>query len=416
MKLNHKNNIKINKFSALQHRDFRLLWIGQLISNTGSQMQIVALNWHIYLLTNSAVALGLIGLSRFIPVVIFSLIGGSFADSHNRKKIMFYSQSIMAIFSIILTIATFTNNVTPLIIYSITIGSFIAFSFDLPARQALIPSLINKKDFTNAMSLNSIMFQISAILGPGLVGFVIAEFGIGSVYAFNSLSFMAVIIALLLMRSDGAINGKSTPVSITSILEGLRFVASRTIIWSTMLLDFFGTFFSSATALLPIFAKDILHVGPRELGFLYAGPAIGALIAGYIIAHMEKINNQGRILIYGVICYGFATMLFGLSTFFWLSFISLIILGIGDAISAIIRNIARQLETPDYIRGRMIAINMIFFLGGPQLGEFEAGILAANVGAPVSVVIGGISTVIFAGIIALKIPDLINYKGHENKQ
>lgn len=237
MKLNHKNNIKINKFSALQHRDFRLLWIGQLISNTGSQMQIVALNWHIYLLTNSAVALGLIGLSRFIPVVIFSLIGGSL-QTLIIEKIMFYSQSIMAIFSIILTIATFTNNVTPLIIYSITIGSFIAFSFDLPARQALIPSLINKKDFTNAMSLNSIMFQISAILGPGLVGFVIAEFGIGSVYAFNSLSFMAVIIALLLMRSDGAINGKSTPVSITSILEGLRFVASRTIIWSTMLLDF----------------------------------------------------------------------------------------------------------------------------------------------------------------------------------
>lgn len=402
-----------DKFIALQSRDFRLLWLGQLISNAGSQMQMVALNWHIYVLTNSPLALGLIGLMRFLPIVTFSLIGGSFADAHNRKKIMLYTQSVMTILSGLLAFLTFTHMVTPIYIYLITIGMSIAFSFDLPSRQAMIPSLVDKKHLTNAMSLNSIMFQTSTIVGPGIAGIVIAKFGIESVYAFNSFSFLAVIGALLAMKATGEIYGRPTPVSFHSILEGLRFVKSKTIIWSTMMLDFFGTFFSSATALLPIFAKDILHVGPQGLGFLYAAPAIGALIAGYVIAHTGTIQKQGKVLLTAVFCYGLATIVFGFSKVFLLSFLALLLVGCGDAISTIIRNTIRQLETPDHIRGRMIAVNMIFFLGGPQLGEFEAGFLAGMWNASFSVVTGGVGTLIIVALIASRLPILRNYTGHD---
>lgn len=400
---------KSQRFVALHYRDFRLLWIGLLISNIGSQMQLVAINWHIYLLTNSAVALGLIGFTRFIPIVFFSLISGSFADTHNRKKIMFYSQIVFLTLSLILTIATMVGSINPILMYIVSIGSSIAFSFDLPARQALVPNLVERKHLSNAISLNTIMFQTSLIVGPSIAGFVIAKFGLETVYFFNTVSYLAVITALLFMKTSGEVTGQKSSISFSSVKEGLSYVKSKTIIWSTMLLDFFSTFFSSAAALLPIFAKDVLKVGPEGLGFLYAAPAIGAVIAGFIITHVGEVKKQGVVLLSAVSLYGVATIIFGLSNLFILSLLALLLVGLGDGISMIIRNTIRQLSTPDYIRGRMTAINMIFFMGGPQLGEFEAGLLAAFMGAKLSVVTGGIGTLIAVGIMAATIPTLRKY-------
>ncbi|MEK7573073.1 MAG: MFS transporter [Patescibacteria group bacterium] len=404
------------RFPALKYRDFRLMWFGLLISNIGTQMQFAAINWHIFILTGSAVSLGLIGLSRFIPITIFSLIGGTIADAHNRKRILFITQTILTILSFILAVTTFTHVVNPLIIYVITALAATTIAFDVPPRQAIIPSLVHKKHLTSAMSLNVTMWYSAMIIGPALSGFIIKLFGVGGIYLINAFSFLAVISALVLMKTSGDIEGDPSRISLSAIWEGLVFVKSKTIIWSTMILDFLSTFFSSATALLPIFAEKILHVGPIGFGFLYAAPAIGAVVTGYFTARKGTFKNEGKILLLSVLLYGGATIIFGLSKIFLLSFVALLLVGAGDSISSIIRNTIRQLETPDYIRGRMTSINMIFFIGGPQLGEFEAGILAALVGAPLSVVFGGIGTIAAVGLLAGTIPVLRKYSGKSEKK
>lgn len=405
---------KSGRFAALRYRDFRILWIALLISNIGSQMQFAAINWHIFVITHSAIALGLVGLSRFLPIVIFALFSGAVADAHNRRVILFITQTVLTTLSFILAFATFARVVSPLIIYSITALSSVAYAFDSPPRQAIIPSLVHRDHLSNAMSLNVIMFQISMVVGLALSGFVIKIFGIGSVYFINAVSFLAVIVALIMMRSSGEIEGKQSKVTLKAIFEGLIFIKSKTIIWSTMLLDFFSTFFSSANSLLPIFAENILHVGPVGFGFLYAAQSLGAVIAGYVMAFVGKIRNQGKLLLLGVCIYALATIIFGLSKFVWLSFLALLLVGAGDSISSILRNTIRQILTPDYIRGRMMSINMIFYMGGPQLGEFEAGMLAGAIGAPLSVVVGGIATIAVVGLVAIKIPILRKYSGGNN--
>lgn len=406
---------KTQRFTALQYRDFRLLWFGQLVSSAGSQMQIVAVNWQIYLLTGSAFALGLIGLMRVIPIIIFSLIGGSIADVFNRKKVLLASQIFLAIFSGLLAITTFTHTASPLIIYILTILAAVALSFNTPAQQAFVPNLVRREHLANALSLNVILRQISTIAGPAIAGFLIAKFGVGSIYTFDAVSFFAVIGSLLAMKASGEVEGKTeaTKVSLSSILEGLVFVKSHVMIWSTMILDFFSTFFSSASALLPIFAKDILHVGPQGLGLLYASISLGALLAGAIIANMKTLPKQGKILLISVGFYAIGTIIFGFSRSFFLSLFALFIVGAGDSVSTVIRNTLRQILTPDHIRGRMTAVNMIFFMGGPQLGEFEAGALASFAGAPLSVVIGGFATFAVVILVALYIPKLRKYEGHE---
>lgn len=401
-----------NRFPAFTSHDFSVFWLSQFVSNIGSQMQFVAINWHIYVLTNSAFALGLVGLLRFVPILIFSLIGGSVADAHNRKRILFVTQSTLTILSFILAFLTITGAVNVVSIYIITAVSAVALSFDMPARQAFIPGLVDKKHLQNAMSLNSIMFQTGSILGPTAAGFLIAHSGLGIIYNVNAFSFMTVITSLFFIKTSGRVQGIPTKISFSSVLEGLEFVRSKTIIWSTMLLDFFSTFFSSATALIPIFAKDILNVGPMELGLLYAAQSVGAVSAGLLIAHFHQLSRQGLVLLLSVTLYGIGTIIFGLSHVFLISLLGLVIVGAGDSVSTIIRNTIRQLETPDYIRGRMTSINMIFFMGGPQLGDFEAGVLASRIGAPFATVIGGIGTIIAVGFMTVGVPVLRRYDHH----
>lgn len=400
------------KFPAFQSRDFRIFWIALFISNVGSQMQFVALNWQIYLLTNSAFALGLIGLLRFIPILFFSLIGGSVADAHNRKFILTMTQIVLTLLSLLLAVLTITQTITATAMYVVTALSAAALAFDTPARQAFIPSLVDKKHLSSALSLNAIMLQMAMIFGPMISGILIAQTGLATIYVLNAVSFLSVLISLYFIHTSGHIEGIPVKISVKTMLEGLHFVRSKTMIWSTMLLDFFSTFFASAVALIPIFARDILQVGPMGLGLLYAGPAIGAVLAAAFVAHKSTLRNQGMLLLGSVAFYALGTVLFGISQIFLLSLLALIIVGAGDSISTIIRNTIRQLETPDYMRGRMTGVNMIFFMGGPQLGDFEAGVLASMIGAQLSVITGGVSTLAVVGIMALSIPVLRKYDHH----
>ncbi|MBI4785665.1 MAG: MFS transporter [Chloroflexi bacterium] len=397
-------------FVALQYRDFRLLWFGQLISLAGSHMQLVTINWHIYILTGSAVALGLTGLVRVLPIIIFSLIGGVFADAHDRRRVLLVTQSLMMTFAALLGLVTSVGWAAAWVVYLLAACASATMAFDQPARQALTPNLVSREHLTNALTLNNMMMQAAAIVGPALAGFVIAGLGIAAVYWINAASFLAVLVALVFLRTPTQERVGAAKITLSALTEGIRFVRQSKIILSTMLLDFFATFFSSASALLPIFARDILRVGPEGLGVLYAAESAGAIIAGIGMSLKGTVRRQGWVLLLSVGLYGVATALYGASEWFWLSFLLLAGVGAADTVSMILRNTIRQLATPDHIRGRMTSVNMIFFMGGPQLGNLEAGIVAALIGAPLSVITGGIATVVAVIVMAWFVPQLRNYR------
>ena len=411
---------------ALQHRNFRLLWIGLLISFSGSLMQSAAILWHVSLLVpenKRALALGMVGLVRVVPIVVFSLLSGVAADVFNRRRLMLVTQSIMAIFAAALAALTWRGLDVVWPVYLLSALSSSAGAFDLPARQALTPNLVPREHLANALTLNTIMFQIAAVAGPAAGGIVIGHLGVAWAYAINAISFLVVIGALLMMkdverhqeqsRADG--DARKTEFTVHAALEGLRFVFRAPLIRSTMLMDFFATFFSSATALLPLYAQDILNVGVKGYGWLYAAPAAGAFVMSAIMVRaVDHIERRGRVLVWAVAGYGLATVGFGLSRSFWLSFGCLALTGATDTVSMVFRNLIRQLETPDHLRGRMVGVNMVFFAGGPQLGELEAGLVAQWLGPVISVVSGGLACIAATASIAATTPALRRYRKTEH--
>jgi MFS family permease len=402
-------------FAALQHRNFRLLWSGQLVSFSGSMMQQAAILWHVSLLVppdRRALALGMVGLVRVAPIVFFSLLSGVAADALDRRRLMMATQTASIVVAAALAVLAFTGVSTPWPIYLLAALGAAAGAFDAPARQALVPSLVPREHLANALSLNQIVFQAASVLGPSVGGVLIAAFGVGAAYVFNAVSFLFVLVALGLMRNVPAIHAdERASASLGAAREGLKFVFASPVIRSTMLLDFMATFFASATALLPIFAQDILHVGASGYGWLYAAPAAGSLLASAtMVRFVEHIERRGIVLLWAIGAYGAATVAFGVSRTFWLTFICLAVTGAADAVSTVLRGIIRQLMTPDRLRGRMTSINMVFVMGGPQLGELEAGILANWKGAPLSVVVGGIGTLLAAAVIAARVPALRQYR------
>ena len=405
-------------FVALRHRNFRLIWIGLLVSFSGSMMQNAALLWHVSLLVSpehKGLALGLVGLVRVLPVVVFSLLSGVVADVWDRRRLMLFTQTAAALTSLVLAALAFRGLSTAWPLYALAaLGSAVG-AFDLPARNALVPTLVPREHLPNAISLNTIMFQTAAVVGPAAGGLMIAATSVGWVYLANAISFGFVIAALLMMRDlparEQGAAASSDDISLRAALEGLRFVFQSPLIRSTMLLDFFATFFSSATALLPIFAQDILQVGAEGYGWLYAAPAAGALVmSAAMVPLTERIERRGFTLLWAVAGFGVATVVFGLSRSFWLTFFCLAMTGATDTISMIIRNVVRQLETPDRLRGRMTGVNMVFFMGGPQLGELEAGAVANWFGAPFSVVSGGVGCIIATAWVAASTPMLRHYR------
>lgn len=389
--------------------------MGQFVSLTGSQMQMAAINWHIYILTGSKLALGGVGLVRVVPIIFCSLLGGVVADVFDRKKLLLMTQSLMLLSAGALALFTASGLQSIWPIYLLTAVSSAATAFDNPARQALLPMLVPPRDFSNAVSLGLVGFQISMIGGPAFAGLLLGEYSPALVYALNAASFLAVILAILLIRASGRaereLSDAPAGVSFAALREGLSFVWRTPIIVQTMTLDFIATFFASATALLPVFAADILHVGARGYGLLGAAPAIGAVIAALVMARLGNIRRQGATIIASIAVYGVATVAFGVSRVFWLSMLMLAVVGAADTVSTVLRQTIRQLVTPNYLRGRMTSVNMIFFMGGPQLGELEAGALAALIGAPLAVATGGIGCLIAVAFSIIWAKNLLRYEG-----
>ncbi len=401
---------------ALKSRPFAMYWIGHLISVAGSQMQLWALYWHLRTLSDQPMVISGIGLARFLPVILLSLIAGVAADRFNRRKMAILTQVALGGVAFLLGLNTFLGKATIWVLFILMAVQSVAGAFDVPARQSLIPSLVPRADLANAYSLNSIASKVGGILGPAVSGLVIAYLGLQWAYWINAISFLAVIAALI------GIGDIQPPVvkrsfrvqdAFQDIREGIAFIRNSPVILSVMILDFFGTFFSSANTLLPFVAKDILHVGAVQYGWLSASQSIGTLLVGLYLSQKRKLHRQGMLISISVVMFGLATILFGVSTFFWLTMLALILIGAFDGLSNIIRNTARQILTPDAMRGRMMSITHIFFKGGPQLGEVDSGLVAQLLGVPFAIISGGVGCVLAAGIVVKAVPQLWKYNGDE---
>jgi MFS family permease len=416
---------EFQRLAAFKYRDFRLLWTGEMVSTVGSQMQLFAINWHIFellrgqtfmielfgneiTLGSEAFGLGLLGLVRVIPIMLFALAGGMLADAIDRRRLMLGTRVVSALLAGVLTVLTLSDQIDVNTIYLLSALASAATVFDSPARQSIVANLVEPKHLPNAISMNTLIFQIGTILGPAVAGLLVAQFNIGIVYGINTVTFFVAIAAIWMIRHRGAIESRAT-IGWQSLVEGIRFTFGTRIIMGTMLLDFFATLFSSARTMLPIVAGDILGVGAVGYGILATAQPIGALIVGLVLSLRDELKKQGVVLLWAVAIYGVATAVFGVSTSFALSFVMFAITGAADTVSMVIRGTIRQLMTPDELRGRMVSVNMMFFMGGPQLGELEAGLVAAIWGTPFAIFTGGIATVLLTAWVAWQYPSIRTY-------
>lgn len=401
---------------ALKVRRFTIFWIGLTISVAGSQMQFWALLWHLSRLTDKPIVVSGLGIVRFLPILAFSLVAGAVADVLNRRLILFITQTTLMLVAVGLGVLTLEGHIQIWHIYLLTAIQAAASTFDTPARQALTPNLVPRELYSNAFSLQSIASNTGSIVGPALSGLVIASYSLYWVYFINAISYLAVLIALVMIGDIPQTGVPATSprvISLPAIREGIQFIVHSPIILSSMILDFFATFFSSANTLLPFIAQQILKVSVVQYGWLSAGQSIGAVTVGLIFSQRANIRRQGKLLLGAVAFFGIATVVFGLSRNFFLTLFALIFVGASDSVSTILRNTIRQIQTPDYIRGRMVSINQIFFSGGPQLGEIESGAVAQAFGLQAAVVSGGIGCIITVLAIIGVWPQIWRYRGDE---
>lgn len=415
-----------SRLVALQHRDYRLLWSGQLASNIAQQMQLIALNWNVYALLRdssstfslfgqtidlNASALGLGGLSvaRVIPILLFAVPGGMLADMVKRRRLMFVTQSTGGLIAAVLAYLSLSGQATVPLLYLAAAASGAVMALESPARESLTPNLVPRNHLLNAMSLYTMLITVGTIVGPLVAGVLADVTSLGVVYALTALLFVPALITLVIMHDPSQDTAPKERIGWRGVLEGFRFTYRTRVIWGTMIVDFMATFLGSARTMLPIVAGDILGMGASGYGLLATAQPVGSVLAGSIVSLRRDIWRQGLVFLVCVASYGAATALFGLSTIFVLSYILWSITGAADTISSIIRGTVRQTLTPDALRGRMVGVNMMFYSGGPQLGEVRAGLVAAAFGAPFAIVSGGISVLIVVALAAWRYPRLRNY-------
>ncbi len=396
---------------ALRHFDFRLLWAGEFVSTMGTQMQTVALGWQLYLLTGSALQLGTLGLMRAIPTIAFALVGGTLADRRDRRMLLLLTQALLGLLAGALAIATMADRASVALIYVVTVLTATVSCFDDPARQALIPALVPRKHLPQALTLNILSHNIAAVVGPAVGGLAIAGFGLSATYWLDAASFGAVLLALVLMRQRPELP-VVTQGGLESVREGLRFVRRNPVILGLMTLDFLATLAGASMVLMPIFADQILNVGESGLGLLYSAPAAGAVAGGIVLTLLRVPRRPGRMVMIAVAAYGVAMAVFGLSNSFALALVALAATGVADTVSMTFRHTVRQMATPDALRGRMAAVHSVFAGGGPELGNFEAGVAARYLGVQPAVFIGGVACVALAGVYSIAFPQLRDYDIH----
>jgi MFS family permease len=396
---------RANRLAVLGNRDFSLYLVARLLGTLGVQMQTVAVGWQVYEVTRDPLDLGLIGLSQFLPFVLSILPAGHLADSRDRRRIVTACYGLECICALLLFAIALRGLTDAAPVFAVMTLFGITRAFQMPTGQALLPNLVPPEQFGAAVAINSLVWQIATIAGPALGGIVYLA-GAPVVYATAAGLFAIAVVLTLGLRAGGGRGGPREAASFAALLLGLKFVRSRRVVLGAISLDLFAVLFGGATALLPVYAADVLHVGPAGLGWLRTAPGIGAAVCGLVLSLMPITRRVGAHMFGGVVVFGVATIVFGLSTSFWLSMIALLAMGAGDMVSIYIRHLLVQLETPDVIRGRVSAVNAVFIGASNELGEFESGVTAAWFGAVPAVVVGGCATLAVAALWTRFFPEL----------
>lgn len=383
---------KDNNSNLLKNSSLRRLMLARISTNFSYQMLTVAIGWHMYSLTQSAFYLGLVGLVQFLPMLFLSLFVGHISDKYDRRKIISFSQMTQSAFILILALGNFSGWITKEKFLIIIFFIAIAHSFEGPPMQALLPNIVTKDIFPRASALMSSVSEFAVIVGPAFGG-ILYSFGATLVYGLAAALYLisSILVSQISMRRE---ESKYEVANIKSLFAGITFIKSKPIILGAISLDLFAVLFGGATALLPIYASSILMIGSFGLGILRSAPAIGALLMSAYLARNPLKHKVGRTMFTAVIFFGLSTIVFAVSKSVILSFFALFVLGASDVVSVVIRSTLVQLETPDYMRGRVSSVNMIFIGTSNQLGEFESGITASLLGTIPAALVGGIGTIV----------------------
>ena len=394
-----------SKNNILKQPFFAKFWVSRILSSTSFQMLSVAIGWQMYELTQDAFSLGMVGLAQFIPMLLLTLFVGQIADRYDRRRIVYLSLVIEALTAVFLLIGSISGWLgrEEILLAAALIGACRAF--EGPTANALLPQIVSRHVLPRAVSMSTTAIQTALILGPSIGGLLLG-FGASLVYFVAAVALMLSALFTYIVKVKQVRNRKGATVSLRSFFSGLEYVRSKPIIFGAISLDLFVVLLGGATALMPIFAQDILQTGPWGLGLLRAAPAVGAIIVSAVLAFYPLEKSVGKTLFGAIAVYGLATMVFALSSNLALSLLALMVIGGSDVISMVIRSSLVQLQTPDELRGRVNAVNSLFTGTSFQLGEFESGVLAGFVGAVPAVLIGGIGSILVAGLWMVMFPSI----------
>ena len=418
------------RFGALSFREFRLMWLAQLTSDFAANMQFFAVNWHVFellhgsslvfslfgfqvRLNGAAAGLGGVGLVRLLPIMTFAVLGGLFADAADRRRLVMWTRASVTLVAVVLLAAQLMGRVDMVLLYFISAATAAMAAFDTPARHSMLPATVPPRHLSHAVGLYSLAFRISAVLAP-LVGAVLIEwFSLTAAYAAVTLSFAVpawCAHAMRLERPEGLARAKP---SVAAFVEGLQFVRGQKVLWGSFMADFLASCFTSVTVLLPILAEIVFDSGVGGYGLLAAGQPLGAAVTSLMLAYWHRLRWQGPVMVGCLFAYGAAATLVGMSHWLYLSFLMLTVMGAVDTTSSMVRSLMRQVLTPDNLRGRVSSIALLFFRGGPRVGEMQAGLAAAMLGAPLAIVVGGLATVATTALVVWRMPQILGYDGLE---
>ena len=397
-------------FAAFGHRDYLLFWISRVCGTLAVEMQITAIGWQVYRLTGRELDLGLVGLAQFAPFALLFLVTGVVADRFSRVRIMILCVFVQTLCAGSFFAITLTGNASFGLIFAILIVLGIGRAFQAPAQQSIIPVLVPRAHVANAIAWNSSGMQMARIIGPTIAGILIAvgaATGVDEVPVYGIVTVLFVVATglALFIRSRAQVTS-TAPISVDTLLAGLRFIKSRQVILGAIGLDLFAVLFGGAIALLPVFAKDILGVGAEGFGALRSAFTFGGFLCALILTQRPITRHAGKMLLGAVTVFGAAVVVFGLSTAFWLSLAALFVMGSADAVSVFIRNNLVQIITPDEMLGRVSAVNGVFIGASNELGEFESGVTAHWWGTVPAVVVGGLATIGVAVVFTWAMPQL----------
>jgi len=389
-----------------QYRAFVLFWFARVFASLALQMMVVAVGWQVYDMTGRALDLGLVGLAQFVPAFLLVLVAGAVADRYDRSRVVRLAQMTEGTAALVLAVGTWQGFLTRDLILALVFMVGAGRAFEAPTLMALLPRLIPLPVLPRAVAGSASANQAATIAGPA-VGGLLYVFSPTLVYALSAALFFGASILIALIRIE-QVAPKREKVDFAALFAGIAFIRNNPLILGATSLDMFAVLFAGATALMPIYAKDIFHVGPWGLGLMRAMPAVGALLMAIALARWPLVRNAGRKMYLAVALFGIATIVFALSTSFALSLLALFVLGAGDMVSVVVRQTLVQVQTPDEMLGRVISVNALFVGTSNQLGEFRAGVFAHIVGTVPAVVFGGVATLLIVGLWTKLFPDLLN--------